>query len=366
LSKLLLVRLRQIGDVVFTTPTFAALKDHFPSARLTYIVEPAAAPVVLDNPHLDSVIVAPRTRGLRGFLGDLALGRRLAAERFDIAIDFHGGPRASLLTWLSGAPTRVGYAIPGRAWMYTTRVDRPKELRPRHSVENQWDLLTAIGVPPPSPDRYPVEMRVDPAAREAVHARLANAVSANARIVVMHVSAGNPFRRWPLTSFADVAAGLVAANADVHVIVTSGPSEREAAMQVIAAAQSRVEPDERRRIVQSGEFSLAELRALVDVAAVYIGGDSGPMHVAATSTIPMVSLFGPTLPVRSRPWRPDTLPSLSVDVDGLPCRPCDQRRCEPGDFRCLGLISPEQVLQAALSLLADRQSPVKMSADGQR
>jgi ADP-heptose:LPS heptosyltransferase len=137
-------------------------------------------------------------------------------------------------------------------------------------------------------------------------------------------------------------------------------------MQVITAAQTRVELDERRRIVQSGEFSLAELRALVDVAAVYIGGDSGPMHVAATSTIPMVSLFGPTLPVRSRPWRPDTLPSLSVDVDGLPCRPCDQRRCEPGDFRCLGLIAPEQVLQAALSLLADRRSPVKMSADGQR
>jgi lipopolysaccharide heptosyltransferase II len=353
LPKFLLVRLRQIGDVVFTTPAFAALKDHFPSAHLTYLVEPAAAPVVLDNPHLDRVIVAPRAAGARGFLADLALGRRLAAERFDVAIDFHGGPRASLLTWLSGARTRVGYTVPGRAWMYTTRVDRPRELRPRHSVENQWDLLTAIGLPAPSPDRYPVDMPASAAVRESVTTRLAPSLSADARLVVMHVSAGNPFRRWPLTSFAAVAAGLVRADRAVHVVVTSGPSEREAARQVIAAAQAQAETDDRRRIVQSGEFTLAELRALVDIAALYVGGDSGPMHVAATSPVPIVSLFGPTLPVRSKPWRPVTIPAVSVDVDGLPCRPCDQRRCAPGDFRCLGLISPEQVLQAALGLLVD-------------
>jgi ADP-heptose:LPS heptosyltransferase len=100
--KILLVRLRQIGDVVFTTPTFAALKDRFPSASITYLVEPAAAPVVVGNAHLADVVIAPRAGGIGGLLRDLALGRQLARQRFDIAIDFHGGPRASLLTWLSG------------------------------------------------------------------------------------------------------------------------------------------------------------------------------------------------------------------------------------------------------------------------
>src|SRR5713226_2304802 len=161
--RILLVRLRQIGDVVFTTPAVHALRARFPDAQLTYIVEPRAAAIVAHNPHLDEVIVAPRARGVRGLLDDLALGRRLRAQRFDVAIDFHGGPRASLLTWLSGASDRIGYEILGRGWMYTRRVARPRELRRRHSVENQWDLVAPLGVPPPDRSAYPVEMPADAA-----------------------------------------------------------------------------------------------------------------------------------------------------------------------------------------------------------
>src|SRR5580765_4754690 len=129
--RILLVRLRQIGDVVFTTPAIHALRRRFPDAQLSYIVEPAAAPVVLHNPNLSDVIVAPRVRGLRGVLADVALGRRLKAAQYDVAIDFHGGPRASLLTWLSGAPVRIGYEIAGRGWMYTRRIARPPRVAGR-------------------------------------------------------------------------------------------------------------------------------------------------------------------------------------------------------------------------------------------
>lgn len=350
--KILLVRLRQIGDVVFTTPTFAALRNRFPDARLTYLVEPAAAPVVLGNPHLAEVIVAPRQSGVGGFLADLTLGRRLARERYDLAIDFHGGPRASLLTWLSGARRRVGYAIPGRSWMYTERVHRPRELRPRHSVENQWDLLDVLGVAPPSPATYPVEMPLNAEVARTVANRLeAHGVRPGHRLVILHVSAGNPFRRWPIPSFATVAASLAAAQPDVRVVITSGPSEADAASRVIATAREELRPDRRDGVLECGEFSLAELRALLERAALYIGGDSGPMHIAATSRVPMVSLYGPTLPVRSRPWRDDSVPSAAIEVVGLPCRPCDQRVCAPGDFRCLGLITPAQVIDASLRLL---------------
>src|SRR6476661_2891654 len=125
LQRILLVRLREIGDVVFTTPAIAALRTRFPGAHLTYIVEPAAAPIVAGNPNLNDIIVAPRRRGVGGLVHDLALGRRLRARRYDLAIDFHGGPRAALLTWLSGAPVRIGYEITGRTWMYTHRIARP-------------------------------------------------------------------------------------------------------------------------------------------------------------------------------------------------------------------------------------------------
>ena len=130
---ILLVRLREIGDVVFTTATLAALRERFPDAALTYLVEPVAAPIVAGNPLIAELLVVPRTPGIGGIVADLKLGRRLRQRSFDIAIDFHGGPRAALLTWLSGAPIRIGYDVAARSWMYTRRIARSRVLQPRHS-----------------------------------------------------------------------------------------------------------------------------------------------------------------------------------------------------------------------------------------
>ena len=342
--RILLVRLRQIGDVVFTTPAIRALRERFPDAQLTYVVEPAAAPVVAHNPHLDDVVVAPRAGGLRGVAADLKLGVRLRARRYDLAIDFHGGPRASLLTWLSGARERIGYDIAGRGWMYTRRIARPRELRARHSVENQWDLLTALGIAPPDRGAFPVEMASDAAAAARVAERLERAgVDAAHQIVVIHVSAGNPFRRWPTEHFVTLATALASHDANRRVVITSGPSEQHASQRVIDRSRDRGAAN----VLSCGEFSIAELRALVDHAALYIGGDSGPLHVAATTGVPIVGLYGPTLPERSAPWRAERLTSESVDAGPLPCRPCDQRVCAPGDFRCLTWVTPQQVIDAA-------------------
>jgi ADP-heptose:LPS heptosyltransferase len=196
----------------------------------------------------------------------------------------------------------------------------------------------------------------------ALDERLARAgVRGDHRLIVMHVSAGNPFRRWPIGSFAAVAAGLAGRDPARRVVITSGPSDRQAAERVIVEAQALL-GDDRGRVLECGDFSLSELRALVDRAAVYIGGDSGPMHVAATSHVPIVSLYGPTLPARSAPWRATLWPAESVEVIGLECRPCDQRSCLPGDFRCLTWIQPQQVIEAAERAMTGRQPVVEMAA----
>jgi ADP-heptose:LPS heptosyltransferase len=351
--QILLVRLRLIGDVVFTTPAIRAVRRHFPDARLTYLVEAQAAPVVRSNPHLDEVMVVRRSRGLARIADDWRLGRMLARRRFDLVVDFHGGPRGSWLTWLTGARQRVGYTVAGRSWMYTQAVERTRELRPRHSVENQWDLLAALGIAPPTPVDDPLEMPEDAAARASVDARLAGAgLGPDTPLVVMHVSAGNPFRRWPASSFAAVAAGLVAADRSRAVVLTSGPSESEAAEAVGRAARALAGRDLADRIVRIGEFDLVELRALIGNAALYIGGDSGPLHIAGTTETPVVGLFGPTLAVRSLPWRDPGVPALGVEPGPLACRPCDQRVCVPGDFRCLTATPPERVIDAAERALA--------------
>jgi lipopolysaccharide heptosyltransferase II len=351
--KILLIRLRLIGDVVFTTPVIRALRRRFPDARLAYLVEPHAAPVVAHNPHLDEVILASRPEAKGRLRTDFALGRRLRAKRFDLVVDLHGGPRGAILAWLSGAPRRLGYTIPGRSWMYTERVERPRALRPRHSVVNQWDLLTPLGLDAPDPERDGTEMAVPDSARAAVAAKLGSAAIDPARdpVVVVHVSAGNPFRRWPAASFVTLLTRLAGGDPTRRIVVVSGPSEADAARTIGADARRQLGPHAG-AIIDDIDFDLVELRALVDRAALFVGGDSGPLHVAGTSGVPIVGLYGPTLSVRSAPWRPSRFVTESVELDALACRPCAQRHCEPGDFRCLVRLEPEQVANAAERALA--------------
>jgi lipopolysaccharide heptosyltransferase II len=351
---ILLVRLRLIGDVVFTTPLIRALRGRYPSARLVYVVESSAAPVVAGNPHLSDVLILPHHRGWRRLMDDVRIGRTLRRQRFDVAVDLHGGPRSAWLTWASRAPVRVGYDVPGRSWMYTRVIHRPRTLRPRHSVENQWDLLAAVDEAfsiRPDPDRNRVEMPVDHAAVTSVRARLrALGVPHGAEVVVLHVSAGNPFRRWPASAFASLAADLAAGHDRRWIVVTSGPSDHEAALRVVLDARQRA-GTAASRVVDADNLSLAELRALMDDAALFVGGDSGPLHIAATSEVPIVGLYGPTLPERSAPWRPRGLAVAAVDAGTLPCRPCQQRVCAPGDFRCLTTVTADTVRAAARRLL---------------
>jgi lipopolysaccharide heptosyltransferase II len=350
---ILLIRLRLIGDVVFTTPMLRALRQRYPDARLAYVVEPHAAPVVAGNPHLDEVIVASRPDAPGRFAADLRLARRLRASRYDVVLDLHGGPRSALLAWATGAPRRIGYTVSGRSWMYTERVARDRRLRPRHSVVNQWDLLGPLGLDEPDPERDATEMPVTPSAAGAVAGKLlaAGIDAVCDRVIVLHVSAGNPFRRWPAASFVALIKALVRADPGRRIVVVSGPSEHEAAARI--GAQARAELGAAGGGVVDGiEFDLAELRALMDRAALFIGGDSGPLHLAGTSMVPILGLYGPTLAARSAPWRPARYVTESIEVPDLACRPCDQRRCAHGDFRCLGSIAPAQVADAAERVLA--------------
>lgn len=357
--KILLVRLRLIGDVMFTTPLVRALKRAYPQARVTYLVEADAAPAVRHNPHLDEVLVAPRRRGLKRVADDLVLAARLRRRRFDLALDLHGGPRAAWLTWASGAQERIGYDIKGRGWMYTRVAHRAPDLRPRHSVLNQWDLLQAIdGWPggPADPERDAVEMALEPAADARVAARLAAAgVAAGDELVVLHVSAGNPFRRWPEAFFAETAAALAARPAR-RVVLSSGPSDRGAAARIADTARAGIGPGGG-RIVDLGEFDLQELRALIERSRLFVGGDTGPLHVAAATRTPVVGIYGPTLSARSAPWRPRGIATISVELADLACRPCDQRACAPGDFRCLTTLAPAAVIDAAERAMASPAVP---------
>ena len=335
---------------MFTTPMLRALKRTFPDARLTYVVEPEAAAVVRGNPHLEDVIVVPHSRGWRRVRDDVALARRLRAARFDVVFDLHGGPRSSWLTWATGARERIGYDVAGRGWHYTRTVHRPRALRPLHSVVNQWELLQAMERWPgdsPDPARDPVEMAVDRSAEQRIAQRLRDSGTDDRHVViVVHVSAGNPFRRWPEASFVRLVTTLAGRDERRRIILSSGPSDRTAADRIAEAARTSLGARSH-RVLRFGDIDLAELRALLDRSRLFVGGDTGPLHIAAATRTPIVAIFGPTLSARSAPWRDPALATESVEIEELACRPCDQSVCAPGDFRCLTRLEPETVIAAA-------------------
>jgi ADP-heptose:LPS heptosyltransferase len=354
--------LRLIGDVVLTTPAVKALRRAHPAASLTYLVEPQAAPVVQANPHLDTVIVAPLLSGLARWRADVALGLRLRRERFDMVIDFHGGPRSSWLALATGAPQRIGYAVAGRGWMYTRQVARPRGHRERHSVLNQWDVIDAAvpGLPRPTPLTDPVEMPRQAPASARLESKLQElGIGPDAELVVVHVGAGNQFRRWPESSFAEVVAALSAEGPNRRIILTTGAAQAAHAESVKRLALNLGASGD--SLVVACDLDLAEVRSLLGRAALFVGGDSGPAHLAATTAVPMVVLYGPTTAAVWGPWRDPSLVTEVVDVGALPCRPCDQRTCEPGDFRCLRGIGSADVVAAARRAMAREQ--IRRSSD---
>jgi len=354
---ILIVRPRLIGDVIVTTPAVSALRRRFPDAEILYLVEALAAPVVDANPDITRTLVIHHRRGWRRWQEDFRLARRLRAHHVDVAVDLHGGPRSGWLTWATRARVRVGYDVSGRRWMYTHRIGRPRGYAPRHSVLNQWDLLAPVDASfaaPLSPEQDRVTMPVCAADTEALAARLiAMGIEATDAVVVVHASAGNQFRRWPAASFTRVVSTLAAEAGRRWVLVLGDRPDEPVVSAIVRAAQAEA-PAAGRRIAAAVGWPLAQVRALMDRAALFVGGDSGPMHIAATADVPIVAVFGPTLPALWAPWRPARWPVAIVEGGALPCRPCDQRVCEPGDFRCLTRIGPDVVVAAARRLLENK------------
>jgi len=344
-DRILLVRLGALGDVVRTLPAASALRAAYPGAHVAWLVEPASRSAVEGQPWVDEVLVFPRGE-LVDALRRLRLGRFAAAlaecvgalrqRRFDLVVDFHSIVKSALLARVSGAPVRVGYAAPfareGAWWLATARARLATRRLSRFA--RNLALVEFLGVPVAP---RPAPLRVDGDARR----RLGEALGPGPAPVVLHpgTSAHTPHKRWSVEGWADVARGL--ARDGQLVLVSHGPGaeERALAEAIVAAAAgaARLAP---------ATASLGELAALLEHARLFLGSDSGPLHVASLVGTPVVQLLGPTDPVENAP-HPDT-PARSVRVP-VACSPC-RRGCAAAP--CMARIAPGAVLAAARALLA--------------
>ncbi|GAB4265074.1 MAG: glycosyltransferase family 9 protein [Deferrisomatales bacterium] len=321
---LLVIQLRQIGDVVLTTPIPRILKEELPGCRVAFLTEAPSHELLRENPWIDRVLVHAR-RG--GAAHQLALARRLRRERYDAVLDFMANPRSALLAYLSGAPVRVSYPVRGRGLLYTHRV--APELG--YPVAYKKSLLGALGIRS-GRDRPEIHLTDDELrwGRE-LRARLLG--GRPGRLVTVDPTHRRPSRRWPEDHWGRLAAG-VADRAGARPVILWGPGEEAAAEEVLAHAGGRA--------VRAPRLTLRRLASLIAAADLHLGNCSAPRHIAVAVGTPSFTVLGSS----SGDWT-HPAPEHAHLALGLGCQPCKHREC-PRGTACLVELEPSRVLDRLL------------------
>jgi heptosyltransferase-1 len=297
-----IVKLSSLGDVVHTLPLACALRAARPEARISWLIEARHAPVLAGHPALADVIVVDtrrwrRARTPRAIVASIAairaLRRHLRSQRFDAAIDAQGNLKSGVVTRVSGAPLRIGFARShcreGANILFTNRRVTPAA-RARHVVDQNLTLLRGLDIPLPA--RGTFDVPVDAAAEASMDDAFAAAgLKPRDRIVVLNPGAGRARKLWPVERFAALAAAIVRDGLG-RAVALWGPGEMETAERISRGGGAVLAPP----------TDITSLIALLRRTNVVVAADTGPLHLAAALGIPCVGLFGPTSPARNGPY----------------------------------------------------------------
>ncbi len=332
---ILVFNVNWIGDVIFTSPVFKALKKQYPSARIVCLAVPRVRGILESMPGLDGMIeYDERGRG-RGLWGKIRLIRQLRRERFDMALILHRSWTRALLIFLAGIPIRIGYDTKKRGMFLT----HPVELPPPgwHRSDFYLHLVRANGI---DVQDTSCELRVDQRMAEYWQRRLSGmGVDGTRPLIVVHVGANWDLKRWPKTYFTDLIRRL-RSELDADVLIPGAGRDRSLAEAIVPADVPGVH-------VLAGETDLKQLIALMARADLVISADSGPMHVAHCVGTRVIALFGPTRPEITGPRGKGEAVILQED---LPCNraPCYNLDCP--DNKCMQAVTVDAVMQAVRGL----------------
>lgn len=360
--RILIVKLGSIGDVVHTLPALAAIKAALPGARVSWAVERRAAEVLRENPLIERLVEVD-TKGLRrvsslvakqdGFFAQL---NRLRASDYDVALDFQGLLKSAFVARLAGASRRVGFARealrePASRFLYTETVATPARA---HVIEKNLRLLAGaldIRVPSSGDDYdFPITVRSEHEAQAAqVLENFGISFDANTGFAILNPAGGWWTKLWDAERFARLADALWDAEG-LRSVVTYGPGEEKLATRVVAHTRSGA--------AHAVSLPLKSFFALAKHARVYVGGDTGPTHLAIAARAPVVGLFGPT-----EWWRNGSPRAADIVVERLDinCREnCHRRACDA--WVCMD-IEVASVLAAVRERLA-RERRVRREQQG--
>lgn len=349
-KKILIVRLGAMGDVIHALPAAMYLKSIFPKAQFGWVVEQRWSALLKWRFHqhpFPDVVHKVDTRGWRknlwGSSGDIAASlRELRGEKYDVAVDFQGAMKSAFIALLSGASRRFGFADPwekAASLFYTN----PVRTRSTHVVQQNRDLAAEVAGHLSTEDvsgNLFAWAPEDPTIHEWLSAEILR-LRLQGGFVILNPGAGWGAKQWPVERYAELAREL--GNHGMRSLINHGPGEEELAAHVEQNSNGHA---------AAANFNISQLMAITRKASLFVGGDTGPMHLAALLNVPVVALFGPTYPGRNGPYGTRSI------VLRDPASVTSHKRISETDAG-LRNISVPQVLEAVYELLGTNRNEVR-------
>src|SRR5262249_7225062 len=342
-SRVLFIRIRNLGEAVLDTANLRALKRFRPDLGITTLVEAIYTDLYAADPEIEAM---PLHRGAENkrssFAARLNVIREIRDRKFTAIVNLHGGPTSAQLTFLSGAKHRAGAQHFRNGYAYNLRIPSAEEILGRkdlHTVEYQFGQFKWLGLPGGEPE--PTRLYVAPQFRQSAGVALRGAgVDPDRPYVVLAPTNEFYTKRWPSERYAAIADTLIARG--FQIVMTGAPTEEQRAQLADVQAASK------HQLASLSSLSIGQLVAVIAGAKLFVGNDSGPAHIAAAVKTPLAVLFGPASSARWSPWR---APSVLVQ-NYFPCNPCAMYTCEAFDEpECIRSITADQVVKAVDRLL---------------
>lgn len=356
INRILVIKLRHIGDVLLTVPVFRALRENFPSAHIAALVNSGTEEVLTGNPLIDEIIVFDRSLKNLSILKrpwmEILFLKEIRKKEFDMTFDLTGSDRTAIISFSSSAKYRFSFVsrkgFYGRRYMYSHLAKKDGS---GHMVLQNLSLPRQVGI---DTKDLGIDIYVPEKAKDFVK-ELFNIARITERDIVIHI---HPVARWSFKCWKDeYMAEIISWLLDmgIKIIVTSSPDKKELekTKKILSLVASYKSHHASRVIDLSGKTTIKQLAAVSQACDLFLGVDSASMHIASAVGTPVVVLFGPTREDRWGPWNTEHI----ILSEQMICKPCRKGSCEGADLRkCMEIISPEKVKEAVKRLLSHSQS----------
>ncbi len=347
-EKILIVRLSAIGDVVHVLPALRSLRSNLPDSKITWLVEDKASDILKGHPDIDKVITFPRRKWQRNILKInkiintvievFSFYKKLRKDRYDIVIDFQGNLKSGVMTLMTGSENRMGF---GKGYckefnyLFTTHRICPPRKR-MHKIDKNLALLRGLDI---DAAFHRPELPVSRADEEYISKFFRTNINGSLPIIIVQpcTSRFGSYKQWPVLNYA-LLADMILESYEANVIFSWGPGEINVVKKIVRNMKHKA-------LVACKTKSIKQLIELIRRADLFIGGDTGPLHIASILDIPTVGIYGPKDPVIYGPYHDKAV----VVRKELWCSPCKKRTCP--DPECMTSILPEDVFHAVNKLI---------------